>query len=90
MTIEDILSALPSREELARSIGRQRQPANGDLLPAVGAFGAGLLLGAGLALMFAPKPGSALREDIAAKVGEVRDRLGGADADAEADAAVRA
>ena len=34
------------------------------ILPAAGLFGAGLLIGAGLGLLFAPKAGRETREDI--------------------------
>ena len=73
MTIEDIIHALPTKEDLARQIGLQTQTSSTS---ALGVFGIGVLLGAGLALLFAPKPGTELRQDIAGKVGEVTERLG--------------
>jgi hypothetical protein len=39
-----------------------------DLLGTLGTFGIGLLVGAGVALLLAPKPGRELRGDIRAKV----------------------
>ena len=49
------------------------------LLPGMAVFGAGLLAGAGMALMLAPKSGRALREDMARtanRIGEtVKDRV---------------
>ena len=48
------------------------------MLPTLGAFSVGLLLGAGLGLLMAPKPGNELRDDL-------RNRLqGGQDALANA------
>lgn len=38
------------------------------MLPALGIFGAGLLVGASLGLLLAPKPGKELRADIKSKV----------------------
>ncbi len=76
MKIEDILQALPSKEDLASAIGLEARPApTADLLAAFGIFGAGIVLGAGLALLFAPKSGHAIRHDIAEKVGELGDHL---------------
>ena len=42
--------------------------------PAAAAFGIGLLVGAAAALVFAPKSGSELRDDIAQKFNRVRQR----------------
>jgi gas vesicle protein len=39
-----------------------------ELLGTLGTFGIGLLVGAGVALMLAPKPGRELRQDIRAKI----------------------
>jgi hypothetical protein len=72
MNIEDMLQALPSREDIATAIGlRARPSATGDVLAAFGIFGTGMILGAGLALLFAPKAGHQMRHDIAEKVGEI-------------------
>jgi hypothetical protein len=40
----------------------------GVILPAVGFFGVGILAGVGLGLLFAPKPGSELREELGEQV----------------------
>ena len=39
-----------------------------ELLSTLGTFGIGLLVGAGVALLLAPKPGRDLRHDIRAKI----------------------
>ena len=76
MQIEDILAALPSKADFASAVGFEARPsAAGEVLAAFGIFGAGMILGAGLALLFAPKPGTEIRHDIAGKVGEIGDRL---------------
>lgn len=75
MNIEDILQSLPSREEIAKALGRNSSSWTGsssasDLLPALGIFGTGMLFGAGLALLFTPKSGTELRRDLSEKMGE--------------------
>ena len=76
MKLEDILEALPSREDIASAVGLQpRSSPPGDLLAAFGIFGAGIILGAGLALLFAPKAGHEIRHDIAGKMGEMGEHL---------------
>ena len=72
MKIEDILQALPSKEDIASAVGLEaRSSVTGDMLAAFGIFGTGMILGAGLALLFAPKAGREIRHDIAEKVGEI-------------------
>lgn len=76
MKIEDILEALPSKEAIAGAVGLEaRSSATGDMLTAFSIFGSGMILGAGLALLFAPKAGRDVRHDIAEKVGELGDHL---------------
>jgi hypothetical protein len=59
ITTDDVLSAL----------GLQTRRTAGDyLLPALGIFGVGLLVGAGIGLLFAPKPGSDLRHQIGSRI----------------------
>jgi hypothetical protein len=72
MKIEDMLQALPSREDIATAIGlRPQVSTTGDMLTAFGIFGTGVMLGAGLALLFATKAGHQIRHDIVEKVGEL-------------------
>lgn len=72
MNIEDILRALPSKKDVASAVGLEvRSSANSDTLTAFAIFGTGLILGAGLALLLAPKAGHELRHDITEKVGEI-------------------
>jgi hypothetical protein len=76
MKIEDILQALPSKEDIASAVGLQaRASTTGDMLTAFAIFGTGMILGAGLALLFAPKAGHEIRHDIAEKVGEIGGHL---------------
>lgn len=76
MTIEEILQALPSKEDLAKAVGLEaRSSGTGEVLAALGIFGTGVVLGAGLALLLAPKSGRETRHDIAEKVGEMSEQL---------------
>jgi hypothetical protein len=67
MSLKDVKKM--DRDDLLELIGLQtrREPADW-LLPALGIFGAGLVVGAGLGLLLAPKPGRELREDLRHRV----------------------
>jgi hypothetical protein len=53
------------KDDLLDLIGLQtRQTAADWILPTIGAFSVGVLVGAGIGLMLAPKPGRELREDL--------------------------
>jgi hypothetical protein len=76
MMIQDILRALPSKEDIASAVGLEaRRSTTGHMLAALAIFGTGMILGAGLALLFAPKAGHEIRHDIAGKVGEIGGHL---------------
>jgi hypothetical protein len=76
MKIEDILQALPSKEDVASAIGLEaRGSPSVDVLTAFGIFGVGMALGAGLALLLAPKAGREIRHDIEEKIGELGEHL---------------
>lgn len=75
MQATDLTRNLPSAEELLRAIGLQRASSGGDLLGGVAVFGAGMLVGAGLALLFAPTSGAEVREQLGSKLEEVRERV---------------
>jgi hypothetical protein len=58
------------KDELLEMIGLESRRSSAEkMMPALALFGAGVLLGVGLGLMLAPKPGRELRDDL-------RDRLG--------------
>ena len=76
MKIEDVLAALPSKHDIASAVGLEaRGSTAGDMLTAFGIFGTGMILGAGVALLFAPKAGREIRHDMAEKAGEVGQHL---------------
>ena len=77
MTLEDLLQALPSKNDLAGAIGMQPRTTMAENTTTVlGLFGAGMIIGVGLALLFAPKPGQELRKDIAEKVSAGMEQAG--------------
>jgi len=69
------LQNLPTTEDIIRALGLEtRRSHASDIVPSVALFGAGLLVGAGLALLFAPTTGRELREEISERAAELRDR----------------
>lgn len=65
MNLETLLQSLPSREDLAGAIGLESRQSHAlDIIPALSLFGTGMLFGAGLALLFAPKSGQEIRRDL--------------------------
>jgi hypothetical protein len=64
-----------SREQMIGALGLDRQHTTGDMIvPALAIFGAGLLVGAGLGLLLAPKSGQELRADLATGVDDLKHR----------------
>jgi hypothetical protein len=63
------------KEDILAALGLQSKNEPVDyVLPALGLFGAGLLVGAGLGLIMAPRPGRALRRELGKKMDQVTDR----------------
>jgi hypothetical protein len=59
------------KEDLLDMVGLEsRRSQTEKLVPALALFGAGVLLGVGLGLMLAPKPGRELRDDLKSKLGK--------------------
>jgi hypothetical protein len=57
------------KEDLLDLIGlEERRSSTDKLVPALALFGAGVLVGVGLGLMLAPKPGRELRQDVKQKL----------------------
>ncbi|MFO0599330.1 MAG: hypothetical protein U0228_28745 [Myxococcaceae bacterium] len=58
------------KDDLLEMIGLESRRSTGDrLVPALALFGAGVLVGVGLGLMLAPKPGEQLRADLKNRLG---------------------
>ncbi|MDY7225141.1 hypothetical protein [Hyalangium rubrum] len=67
------------KDDLLSLIGLEtRKGATDQLLPALGAFTVGVLLGVGVGLMLAPKPGNELRNDLRNRIQGGQDALTGA------------
>jgi hypothetical protein len=70
------ISALPSWSDLLEAAHiRSRPTSSVDVISGMSLFAAGILVGAGLGLLFAPSSGERLRHDLTAKIGELRERL---------------
>jgi hypothetical protein len=77
--MKDLASSLPSTDEIIRALGlHNRRLSGNDVMPSLALFGAGILVGAGLALLFAPSTGRELREELAHKATDLADRVTGA------------
>jgi hypothetical protein len=75
--IMNALDALPSREQIAdmlRQLTVRSEPP-GHLLGGIGILAAGILTGAALAVLFAPKPGAELRQEIGTRVRGLSDKI---------------
>ena len=68
---------LPSKDDIAAALRQLTRPSNppGQLLAGFGIFAAGIVTGAALAVLFAPKPGAELRQEIGARIGGLRDAI---------------
>ncbi|HSP81534.1 MAG TPA: YtxH domain-containing protein [Myxococcaceae bacterium] len=57
------------KDDLLHMIGLERRKEATDwLLPTLGAFSVGMLVGAGIGLLLAPKPGAELRSDLRSRL----------------------
>ena len=75
--VMNTLSALPSRQEIAEMLQQltfRSEPRN-TLLGEIGAFAAGILTGAALAVLFAPKQGAELRQEIGTRLRGLSEKL---------------
>jgi hypothetical protein len=74
MTLKDLRSL--DRNDVLNWLGLQRkQSTAGWIAASVGLFGAGLLVGAGAALLVAPKTGRDLREDLRGRFKKAQEDL---------------
>lgn len=72
----DKLPSSLSRDELLGMLGLEVKPTRADLLaPALTVFGAGIVVGVGVGLLFAPRPGREVRAEISKKLQEVPDAV---------------
>ncbi len=71
MDLKDLRKQLSSleKDDILKVFGVEERRSTMDyLLPAVGMFSVGLLVGAGLGLMLAPKSGRELRQDLQSRL----------------------
>jgi len=73
MNLKDLRNL--DKDDLLGLVGLETKPSTSSYLTGtLGTFGLGLLVGAGIALLLAPKPGSELREDIREKLRHSSDK----------------
>ena len=73
-TTARLLQYLPDREDVASALGLRRTQ-SASLLMGLGLFGAGVLIGSALALLFTPRSGPDLRRDLKQRMDGVMERL---------------
>ena len=72
MKIKDIRDL--SKDDILAALGLATKPSTTQrMLGTMGTFGVGLLVGAGVALLLAPKSGEDLREDIGQRIRSFRE-----------------
>jgi gas vesicle protein len=65
------------KDDILGALGLQTKGSTaGWLFGSLGLFGLGMIVGAGVALMVAPKPGAELRRDLESRIKTVRERIG--------------
>jgi hypothetical protein len=68
---------LPSRDDLMRALNMMpARSVTEQFVPAIGIFTAGVMLGAGLAMLLAPKTGAEMRQAIGERVNNFREGIG--------------
>jgi hypothetical protein len=76
MKLRDITDL--DKEDILGALGLQTKNSTvGWVFGTLGLFGLGMVIGAGVALMVAPKPGSELRRDLEGRFRSVRERVTG-------------
>jgi gas vesicle protein len=66
------------KEDILGALGLQSKSSTTSwVLGTLGLFGMGMVIGAGVALMLAPKPGSELRRELEDRLRNVRERVSG-------------
>jgi hypothetical protein len=64
------------KDDLLELVGLQTRSSGAEwILPTIGAFSAGILVGAGIGLLMAPKPGHELRDDLRTRLQGTADQI---------------
>lgn len=75
-TLGTVAGVMAAKEYLLDKVGLQRRPSTMSMVGnAVLLFSAGAAVGAGVALLLAPKSGTELRSDLSTKAGELKGRI---------------
>lgn len=78
MKLQDVKSM--DKDDVLALLGLETKHSDaGRMLTAMGTFGVGLLVGAGVALLLAPKPGRELRQDLRARMRTSKGEVDGVD-----------
>jgi hypothetical protein len=72
---QQVGSHLPERDDMLGWIGLQQRAANETAFTMLGAFALGTLVGGALALLFAPKTGHELRQDLGERLDGATQRI---------------
>lgn len=75
MTTRDLMNQIPDTADLLALLGLERRNQSETIASAFAIFGAGLAIGAALALLLTPKNGQEMREEIADRASKLRDNL---------------
>jgi gas vesicle protein len=66
------------KDDILGALGLQTKSSTTSwLMGTLGIFGLGMVIGAGVALMIAPKPGAELRRDLEGRLKTARERIAG-------------
>jgi hypothetical protein len=79
MYIGDVVDRLLSSDHLLGGLGLGTRSSAHPWASSMGAFGAGLIVGSVLGLLFAPKPGSELRREVRERAHDLRGNAGAAE-----------
>jgi gas vesicle protein len=76
MTTKELTSRLPDTEDILGYLGLATQRSTSDTFAATaGAFTLGLIVGAAVALLYAPRSGQETRRDVGERLTSVKDRV---------------
>lgn len=76
MTTQEFTNRLPDTEDLLGYLGLTTQRSSTDMFAATtGAFTLGLVVGAAVALLYAPRSGRETRRDVGERLTSVKDRV---------------
>lgn len=74
-TAKGLMRNLPSTDDIIRALGLRSYQQTHYYTSGWALFGAGILVGAGLALLFAPTSGRELRNELSERAQQARDRV---------------